>query len=267
VYSACRDASVVIATANAIVPEGPSTFEAVEGRGYNTLIDACQRHGVKQFVYIATPVTPHDDAVPAFRYKRLNERRLQNSGLGYTVFQASLFMDDWFAFIGSTIAANGAEAATIRRRYWFVQAFMKAVGGLIESRGVALIPGSRRVRHAFITLDDVAEFLVRAVGRDDMRNGVFQIGGPQMMTWGDVIAIYSRVLDKPVRGIYVPNGVFRSARALLAPFSEAASDIMGLNWLVGYDTPYDASALAAKLGIRLTSAEEFVRQKAAIPAD
>ena len=264
VDAACRGVRAVIATANAIVPEGPSTFEAVEGRGYATLIDACQRHAVDQFIYVAMPTTPHDEQVPAFRYKRLNEQRLKNSKLSYTILQASLFMDEWFAFIGSSIVANGAEAATIHRRYWFLQAFMKAVGGLIEKRGVALIPGSRRVRHAFITLDNVADFLVRSVGRDDMRRCVFQIGGPQVITWVDVLATYSRVLGKPVRGIYVPNTLFRAQRALLAPFSEAASDIMGLNWLVGYDTPYDSNALAIKLGIRLTSVEQFLRHKVAV---
>jgi hypothetical protein len=48
----------------------------------------------------------------------------------------------------------------------------------------------------------------------------------------------------------------------MAPFSEAASNIMGLNWLVGYDTPYDARALAARLGMQLTSADQFLRQSA-----
>ena len=266
VEAACRGARVVIATASAIVPEGPSTFESVEGRGYAALIDACQRHRIDQFIYISTPTTPHDDAVPAFRYKRLNERRLQASPLSYTVLQSSLFMDDWFAFIGDASAARGAEAATIHRRYWFLRAFMGAVGGLIDRRGIALIPGSRHARHAFIALDDVAGLLVRSIGRADMRRTICQIGGPQILTWDEVIEIYSRVLGKPVRGIFVPAGVFRAQRALLAPFSESAANIMGLNWLVSYDTPYEATALAARLGLHLTGVEQFLRHKAALPS-
>ena len=210
--------------------------------------------------------TAHDDAVPTFRYKRLNERRLDQSRLSYTVFQASLFMDDWFAFIGSRIPLHGAESATLDRRYWFLKAFMKGVGGLIEQRGIALIPGSSRVRHAFIALDDVAEFIVRSLGRDGMHRTVVQIGGPQILTWGEVVDCYSRVLGKPLRTIYTPSWVFRTQRALLAPFSEPASNIMGLNWLVGFDTPYDSNALASKLGFRPTGAEEFLRHKAGLPA-
>jgi NADH dehydrogenase len=266
VDAACRGAGVVVATANAVVPEGPSSFEAVEGRGYSALVSACERHGVEQFVFVSVPVTPHDDSVPVFRYKRLTEQRLRQSGLAYTIFQASLFMDDWYAFIGSRIPLRGADAATLHRRYWFLKAFMNGVDGLIEERGIALIPGAASVRHAFIALDDVAEFMVRSIGRAEMYRMVAQIGGPEVLTWGQVVACYSLVLGKPVRAISLPSGLFRVARALLAPLSEAASDIMGLNWLVGFDTPYDSNALASTLGIRLTGTEEFLRHKAGLPA-
>jgi uncharacterized protein YbjT (DUF2867 family) len=266
VDAACRGARVVVASANAVVPEGPSSFEAVEGRGYAALISACERHGIEQFVFISVPVTPRDDSVPVFRYKRLTEQRLRQSRLTYTIFQASLFMDDWYAFIGSRIPLRGAEAATLDRRYWFLKAFLKGVDGLIERRGIALIAGSPSVRHAFIALDDVAEFMVRSIGRAEVFGKVVQIGGPQVLTWGQVVSCYSLVLGKPVRAIYLPSWLFRIQHALLAPVSEAASDIMGLNWLVGFDTPYDANALAATLGIRLTSTEQFLRHKAGLPA-
>ena len=141
--AACRGAEVVIATANAILPQGSSSFEAVEGKGYQDLIAACRKHGVKQFIFISVPVTPYDDTVPSFRYKRLNEQRLQASGLNYTILRASLFMDCWFAFIGSTLPARGAEAPTIERQYWFLKVFMKGVGNLIPGRGHGVDPGQR----------------------------------------------------------------------------------------------------------------------------
>lgn len=266
VDAACRGARVVVASANAVVPEGPSSFEAVEGRGYAALISACERHGVGQFVFVSVPVTPHDESVPVFRYKRRTEQRLRQSGLAYTIFQASLFMDDWYAFIGSRIPLRGADAATLNRRYWFLKAFMKGVDGLIERHGIALIAGSRSVRHAFIALDDVAEFMVRSIGRAELSRKTVQIGGPQVLTWGEVASCYSLVLDRPVRAIYLPSSLFRVQRALLAPLSEPASAIMGLNWLAGFDTPYDASALAAALNIRLTSTEQFLRRKVGLPA-
>jgi uncharacterized protein YbjT (DUF2867 family) len=239
--AACRGARTVVATANAVVPEGRSSFEAV-------------------------PLTPHDRKVPLFRYKRMTEERLRQSGLSHTIFRSSLFMDDWFAFLGSRIPVRGAEAATLNRRYWFLRAFLGAIDGLIEKRGVALIPGSPTVRHAFIAVDDVAEFIVRALARDALRGETVEIGGPEILTWKDVVDSYAAVLGKPIRALGVPSTVFRVQRLLLAPFSESASNIMGLEWLVGYDTPYDATALAASLDLRLTRTGDFLRNKAALAA-
>jgi hypothetical protein len=41
---------------------------------------------------------------------------------------------------------------------------------------------------------------------------------------------------------------------------------MGLNWIAAQETLYDSKALAARLGIQLTTAEDFLRAKAALPA-
>lgn len=259
--AACQGVEVVIATANAIVPQGPSSFEAVEGKGYQDLIAACKKHGVKQFIFISVPVTPHDSAVPSFRYKRLNEERLQASGLNYTILRASLFMDCWFAFIGSTIPAYGTESPTIKRQYWFLKLFMKGVGNLIPGVGAALIPGNRQVRHAFVTTDDVASYMVNAIGHPVAERAILEIGGPEVLSWKQVTDIYARALGRKVRPIYAPGGIFRVMRAVISPFSEAASDILGLNWLVSYSTPYESQKTAAALGVQLTSAEEFVRNK------
>ena len=260
VDAACRGARVVIATANAIVPEGRSSFESVEGQGYAHLISACERERVDQFIFVSMPQTVHDAAVPAFRYKRLNEQRLQAGTLRYTILRPSLFMDDWFAFIGDASVVRGAPAATIERRYWFLRTFIHAVGGLIHKHGIALLPGSRRARHAFVTLDDVASFVIGSVGREDMHRVIVEIGGPQVLSWDEVIAIYARALGRPVRAVSVPRNAYRVLRLLFSPFSEAASNIMGLNWLVGYDTAYDARALASRLGLQLTSVEQFLQR-------
>ena len=67
-----------------------------------------------------------------FRYKRLNEQRLRESGLDYTLVRASLFMDEWLALIGSSVPMRGAEAHTLRRPFWFSRMFMGLVGSLVQ---------------------------------------------------------------------------------------------------------------------------------------
>jgi uncharacterized protein YbjT (DUF2867 family) len=265
--TACQDIDVVIATANAIVPQGASSFEAVEGKGYQDLIASCQKHRVKQFIFISVPVTPHDQAVPAFRYKRLNEERLKKSGVNYTIFRSSLFMDDWFALIGSTIPTRGEEASTLSRNFWFLNLFMKGVGNLIDGHGVALIPGNDKVRHAFISLNDVATYVVNSIGHPEAQNAIIEIGGPEILGWEQVADFYGKALGHKIKTIYTPNGIFRFQKALLSPFSEAASNIMGLNWLAGYDTPFEVNGTASTFGVSLTSAEQFLLRQASLPKE
>ena len=53
---------------------------------------------------------------------------------------------------------------------------------------------------------------------------------------------------------------------VLSQKTEGASDILGLNWLVEYDTPYNIKETTATFGVKLIPAEEFLKQKASLPA-
>jgi uncharacterized protein YbjT (DUF2867 family) len=141
---------------------------------------------------MSMPVTPHDDKVPTFRFKRIVERLLIDSGIPYTIFRGSAFIDDWFAMLGSSLPLRGAEAATLRRPFWFARAFTRSTGHLIERRGVALVPGSGKSRHAFVALEDVAAFLAGAVRRTDIGNPVLELGGPEVLSWDEVVALFTR---------------------------------------------------------------------------
>ncbi len=263
--AACQGAGAVIATANAVAPLHGSSFAAVEDRGYATLIGACQRHRCGRFVLVSVPVTAQDQAVPLFRYKRLLEQRLQASGLEYAILRADLFMDDWFALIGSRLPARGDPAALIHRPWGFLQTFVGAVGDLIEKRGMALVPGTADTRHAFISIDDVAHALIRATDHPAAQGAVLDLTGPEVLSWGDVAALYATVLQRPVRVVSTPGWVFRMQQILMRPFSQAASNIMGLNWVAAHTRPEAGVGHAALLGVQLQRAEDFLRAKAALP--
>ena len=263
--AACRGAGAIIATANAVAPLHGSSFATVEDRGYATQLDACRRNGCGRFVLVSVPVTPHDRAVPLFRYKRLLEQRLQASGLDHAVLRSDFFMDDWFALIGSRLPARGDPAALINRPWGFLQTFVGAVGDLIEKRGMALVPGPADTRHAFICIDDVAHALIRAIDHPAAQRAVLDLNGPEALSWSDVAALYAQVLKRPVRVVSTPGWVFRMQQLLMSPFSQAASNIMGLNWVAAHTLPDTGAGHAALLGVKLQRAEDFLRAKAALP--
>jgi uncharacterized protein YbjT (DUF2867 family) len=260
--AACRGAGPVIATANAVAPTHGSTFEAVDDRGYASLIDACARNGCGRFVLISVPVTPHDSMVPLFRTKRLIEERLAASQLEHAILRAGPFMDEWFALIGSALPARGDAAPLIRRRWPFLQRFVGATGQLIDRHGIALVPGGAATRHAFIAIEDVAAALIAAVDHPALRNATRDLAGPEMLSWGDVAAVFAEVLGRKVRVLGIPGAVFRLQQVLMQPFSVAAANIMGLNWLASQTLPVQADGTLALLGVSPISARSFLHAKA-----
>ena len=171
---------------------------------------------------MSVPVLSGQERVPTFRIKRQIEAGIRESGLPHTIFRGSLFMDDWFALMGSSIPLRGAEAHTLARPFWFSKVFRKATGHAIERHGVALVPGSGRTRHAFVALDDVADFLAAAAASQDSASETWDIGGPEVLSWNDAVALFARVLGRPVRALRTPAAVYRALAALLGPLSPPA---------------------------------------------
>ncbi len=268
--AACHGMATVVATANAVVPRGPAaSFEEIDGTGYENLIDACKAENVRRIVYMSVAETPYNKSVTYFRIKRQIEEKIQGSGLAYSIFRGAAFMDDWFALMGSSIPLRGSRAHTLRRPFWFSKGFLEMVGTSIEKRGVALISGDGNTRHAFVALDDVAAILAAAAAApEDGTNLVENLGGPQALCAYDVVAIYSRVLGRPIKTVRTPAKVYRVLADILEPFSPQAGNLMAMTWVDCLaPTEFDGKPLAERFGVKLTSAEEFLRAKAALPPE
>lgn len=263
--AACQDVETIIATANAAVPtQKRDSFRSVDGRGYENLIRAAKRAGVRQFIYTSALSQPGFDKLPIGRQKRITENNLRESALEYTIFRADAFMDVSFAMMGSDLPVRGAESATVERPFWFTSRFFSGVKDSMTKNGTAGLIGDGNVKHSYICIDDLAEFHVRAVGQPEARNKTFDIGGPEALTQNEVLAIFEKVLGRALKPKRTPAAVFKIGYGLLRFISPAAANIMGLNYYSA-TTPsvVDMTETAKLFDIRLTSAETFLREKAA----
>ncbi len=259
---ALRGAQAVIATASVVFPRGAYDFARDEGQGYENLIEAASEAGIERLVFVSNEARTYR-RIPTIHYKREIERKLRASGVPYTIVRSAPFMDDYFALIGSDIPLRGAEAATLRRSFWFSKNFVNLTGSLIEKHGIAIVPGDPQIRHSFIALDDVAQFLIRACGATELRNCQISIGGPQSLSWSEVAALYEQLLGRPVRILRSSPTLNALGALALRPLSPAASNQMALLWLVGSFSIEVANARerAEALSIHLTSAEQFLAQR------
>lgn len=262
--AACAGISHVVATANAAIPtRAGDTFEAVEGRGYRNLVRAAAEAGVQRFVYTSVPVSRHESGSVFFRLKRETEQLIAASGMDHVIFRADVFMDVAFAMMGSAIPVQGAEAATALRPFAFASNHFKRVRDSIEKKRTAMVPGDGSVRHAFICVDNVARFLAAAAaGRGPA--GIHALGGPEALTFLDVVRVYEKVLGVQLRVKKTPATVFRVLSKVLAPFNPAAANLMHLNYVGATEETLADPATAAAFQIPLTTAEAFLRKKSAI---
>jgi NADH dehydrogenase len=262
--SACAGIHTLVATANAAIPvRKTDTFEAVERRGYADLIRAARDAGVQRFVYTSVLRSAYERHSAFFRYKRETEDLLANSGMDYVIFRADVFMDVAFAMIGSTIPLRGAEAATVLRPYKFTTRHFERIKNNLERDHLATIPGDGRARHAYVCIEDVASFLAAAASSS--RKGIYDVGGPEPLSMRDIVHLYEKILGYPIRVKYAPAVVFRIAASVLKPFSPAGANLMFLNYISAVEETLSHSARAvADFGVRLTSAEAFLRSKYAM---
>lgn len=251
----------VVATATASTPSRASDrISQVDGRGIRNLITAaCEAGCVKQLIYPSVSEAPGALGVPLFRIKRDNERRLMESGLGYTILRLPAFMDVAFPMMGCGALIEGAEQATLARSCSFLQSHLRKVRDSILRDGVIHIAGDGSVKQPHIAVDDVAKLIVASIGHPAALRRVLDITGPVALSGEELAQVHERILGRMLERKYTPAAIFQMLSVGLKPFQPAAANIMSiLHWGATVGVPVRGQDLAAELGVTLTTPEEFL---------
>ena len=150
------------------------------------------------------------------------------------------------------------------RPFRFAANYFQRIKDSIERKRTAMIPGDGSVRHSFICVDNVAAFLTASVpgGSPGIPPGFYDIGGPDALSFLDVVHLYEGVLGFGLRVKRTPAWVFRIAETILKPFSPAGSNLMFFNYVAATEhSVMDMAKTAALFQVQLTSAESFLRNK------
>ena len=223
--AACAGVNTVITTANSAARGGDDTVETVELQGNRNLIDAAKAAGVQQFIFTSALGAASDSPVPFLQAKAAGEEHLRASGMGYTILQPNLFMDVWFPMI---------------------------IAGPIQANEPVTLVGSGERQHSFVAADDVAAFATAAVGHPAALDQTLVIGGPEPVSWRDVVAI-----AEGVSGRSIPVQTVAAGEPIpgLPPLAVGL-----LTALDTYDSPIDMTETADTFGVDLTSPAYFLRR-------
>jgi uncharacterized protein YbjT (DUF2867 family) len=219
----CAGAEAVVTTANAALRSGDDTVESVDRRGNRDLIDAAAAAGVNHFVFVSALGASPDSPVPFLLAKGEAEQRLRDSGVPWTVLQPNAYMDTWFPMI---------------------------VGGPALAGQPVTLVGEGRRRHSFVATSDVAAYALAALDQHAVGQTLV-VGGPEPVTWWDVIAAFNAELGRELSVRSVAPG---------EPIPGLPDVVVQLlAGLETYDSPIDSSDLARAYGVTPTSPVEFVR--------
>jgi len=222
--AACQGVDAVITTANATARSGDDTIESVDRVGNRSLVDAAAAAGVGRFVFISALGASPDHPMALLRAKGETEQHLRDTAMEWTVLQPNLFFD---------------------------KLPMAVVGGPALAGQPVTLVGEGRRRHSMVAMRAAAAYAVAALDRDDAADQTLVIGGPQAVSWRDIVAEFAQALgtDVPVRTV-APGQPVPGMPDFLTGLLAA---------LETYDSPIDSSALAAAYGIRPTTLAEFTR--------
>jgi len=259
---ACKGVDAVVATASSIVPGKGDRFGERDVIWYTNLVNACKTQGVGRIVYISAYSNAYDHAVPEFQIKRKIEHLIIDSGVKHTIFRSAAFMDVYFAVMGSSIPLRGVAHPTLDRGFWMTRLFRQIGSQLVERYGFALVPGRGAVRHAFISVDNVAEFMANALEYQQDTNQVCDICGPDVLSWDEVVELFAKTLKRKVRPVHLPVPALRILQSLLGRFSPGSGNLLAILTLLGtVEYGPDCHATADQFQVRLTSAQTFLLSK------
>jgi len=208
------------------------TFEGFEHRGTERLVSAAVAAGAKRFVYVSGVGVAPDAEKVWHRAKWNGEQALLGAALDAVVIRPS-----W---------VYGPRDRALNRFVAF-------------ARSSPVVPvigdGSQRVNPVFV--DDVAAALQEAA-RPGGPTGVFEIGGPQVLTMNEILATMLEVMGSRKRLVHFPEWMPKTAGFFAQVLPKPPISPDAIDFATG-DAIADTSALFGAFDVRPRGLREGLR--------
>lgn len=222
--AAVQDIDVVITTANSALRGGDDNAETVDKQGNLNLIDAAKNAGVKQFIFVSIgPLADPDSPYPFLAAKGKAQVACMESGMDYTIIGPNAYMEVWPAMV---------------------------VGMPVRMGMPVTLVGQANNKMDFISARDVVAYTLASIHNPAARNQNIIVGGPEALSYRDVVGVYERVLGKEIPVNFVQPGEMVPG---LPPSMSALLGAQQVDMVFGYQEWAD------KLGVTPTTLEQVVQ--------
>ena len=232
---ACAGVSQVVSTANNILGKGATSCNRIDEPMYRTLGSAAKAAGVSRWVHVSARDLRADSLVDYFRVKLRVEDIVRESGVPWVAIRSSAFMDIWIGVLFGN-PEKPAPVATIFGR------------------------GDRLVN--YISMNDVASFVLAVLVDRSVQNEIVDIGGPTDATFMEVASHVQRAMGVPEKRKHVPAPILGVARHVVRPFNEVAARFASMGyWSTLRDRPFPDWRISAKrFGVEPITVEQFAQR-------
>ena len=169
----------------AIIQErGRATFSRINVQGTENVLKAAADVGVRRFVHVSAIGAQQDPVMRYLYSKWLAERMVIASGIPYTILRPSLLFGE------------GDE-------------FMNALAGLVRTMPLVPVIGNGKNEFQPVSADDVARCVANAVDNPRLRNRRVEIGGPQRLTYDQIVDAVSFTMSARRWKLHIPVALMR----------------------------------------------------------
>ena len=173
-----------------IVQVREATFERIHVQGVQNLLEEAKRAGVKRFIHISALGTSDKPVSEYFRTKWQAEQLIKTSAVPYVILRPSLVF--------------GPE-----------DQFFNKLKPMLYSPIVPVL-GDGKSRFQPIWVEDVASCIVKSVEDEKPLNGIWEIAGPEQLTFDELLDQMADVLNLAPRiKVHVPIGAVKPVAQLL----------------------------------------------------
>ncbi len=174
-----KECQAVIHLVGIIVEKGQATFEHIHLQGTADLLRAASGAGVRRFIQMSALGSRPDAKSRYHRTKYQAEQAVIQSGLDWTIFRPSV------------IFGPGDQ-------------FVNLIARIIKSAPVIPIIGPGESRIQPISVRNVASCFALAVGDPSTYRKIYELGGPQRLTYNRIYQIIAGVLEKKKAALHIP---------------------------------------------------------------
>jgi uncharacterized protein YbjT (DUF2867 family) len=232
VVQACEGVGQIFTSVNNVMGRGASSPNRVDLLAHDVLCEAARQSNVRRLVYLSGRGMGTDNPVDFFRVKCSIEARIRRSGLSYVLLQPGAFMETWAGML---------------------------VGGM-RKNGTAVLFGNGQSITNFIAVEDVAEFSLRVLLNEEVRNEAIEFGGPSNISFDDLLILLEQHMGVRAKRRRIPVSALWLGGLLLRPFNEVAARLMRMGYFTATSNGRfpDWQTAAHRFGVAPQSIETFV---------